>query len=281
MDNHQESNEKINLLNDTITVELREHIINENLEIKKALKVTSEALKIQQLEIQKIFKPLQKALKIQQLEIQKIFDPNINFFQNLAKIINNNLPDYLSNISKHGWFINLDDSIDNIQKLQKLINDGNITQMDKILIRYYSENLDYFFNKIIDKFPERKYIFDEILYAYKHKKYYLTIITTITQIDGICFDTTSKKYFIRNRKTHLPEVASEFSNFDGILKSFLNPILNDNPINSSEKKITNFPKSMNRHSATHGVDKNYGTKINSLKILSLLFSISDMLLRIK
>lgn len=281
MNKYQESNEKINLLNATIPDELKEHILNESLEIKKALKVTSDALNKQKLETQKIFESLHNALKKQQLEIQKIFEPNINFFQNLAKIINNNLPGYLSNISKYGWFINLDDSIDNIQKLQKLIDDGNIAQMNKILIKYYSKNLDHFFNKLIHNFPERKDIFDEILFAYKHKKYYLTVIATITQIDGICFDITSKKYFIRNKKNHLPDVASEFSNFDGILKSFLNPILNNNPINSNEKKLSNFPKSINRHSVTHGSDKNYGTKINSLKILSLLFSIYDMLLRIK
>jgi hypothetical protein len=59
------------------------------------------------------------------------------------------------------------------------------------------------------------------------------------------------------------------------LKEFGDLLLKMSPIDSGYSKAEEFNSSLNRHKVMHGKDVNYGTKINSLKALSLLAFICD------
>jgi len=210
------------------------------------------------------------------------------YFENLQDIgnrISKNLektPESLLLLSKYGWYLDFDSEIYLPNQLKNLIIDGKVDGVDKILMEYYDENLDRILKNLSDNYPERKEIFRQITDAHKEQKFFLTIPSILTQVDGICFDVTTKKYFITEKKDkkfkHLPEVATEFANISGsIAEAFSMPILNQTAINSHESKIENFPVKLNRHLIMHGIDKEFGTEKNSLKCLSLLVYLSDML----
>lgn len=206
-------------------------------------------------------------------------------FQEFGKRLSENLkktPESLLLLSKYGWYLDFGSELYLPNQLGSLIKEDEVDKVDEILIEYYTENLDEILINLSAKYPDRKEIFQQIISGHKEQKYYLTIPCILTQVDGICFDITTKKYFITEKKDkkfkYLPEVATEFANISGsISEAFSMPILNQTTINSHESKVEKFPVKLNRHLIMHGVDKEFGTEKNSLKCLSLLVYLSDML----
>lgn len=206
-------------------------------------------------------------------------------FQDIGKRISENLkktPKALMLLSEYGWYLNFESKLYLANQLGNLLKENKVDEVDQFLMEYYTENLDRILENFSTKYPDRKEIFAQIFAAHKENKYFLSITSILTQIDGICFDTTTKKYFVTEKRDkkfkYLPEVATEFVNLSGsISEAFSMPILNQTAINSHESKIGDFPVKLNRHLIMHGVDKEYGTEKNSLKCLSLLVYLSDML----
>lgn len=206
-------------------------------------------------------------------------------FQEFGKRLSENLkktPESLMLLSKYGWYLDFSSELYLPNQLGSLLKEDEVDKVDEILIEYYTENLDEILVNLSTKYPDRKEIFHQIISGHKEQKYYLTIPCILTQVDGICFDITTKKYFITEKKDkkfkYLPEVATEFANISGsISEAFSMPILNQTTINSHESKVEKFPVKLNRHLIMHGVDKEFGTEKNSLKCLSLLVYLSDML----
>lgn len=209
--------------------------------------------------------------------------------QEIGKRISENLkktPESILLLSKYSWYLDFDSEMYLPIQLKNLIIDGKVDEVDKILMEYYNENMDNVLENLSMNYPDRKEIFEQIISAHKEQKYFLTIPCILSQVDGICFDSTTKKYFITEKKDknfkYLPEVATEFANISGsIAEAFSTPILNQTAINSHESKIENYPVTLNRHLILHGIDKQFGTEKNSLKCLSLLVYLSDMLTLVK
>jgi hypothetical protein len=232
-----------------------------------------------------IQKSLENIDKISQViadsPIQKYFEQ----FKNIGQEISEHLkktPESLTLLANYGWYLNFDSGINLPNKLGQLIQEDKIEDVDEYLIEYYNENVDRMFNDLSNHFPERKEIFIQILASHKQKQYYLAIPCILAQIDGICFDSTTRKFFIKEKKNKdfkfLPEIAEEFANISSsVADAFSRPIFYQTPISSHESKLDNFPVQLNRHLIMHGLDKNYGNEKNSLKCMSLLFYLSDML----
>lgn len=191
-----------------------------------------------------------------------------------------NTPRYLLLIAEHGWFIDFDSEITFPHRIVNEIEEGNRENAEKILEEYYTSNLDRIGEELKGRHYERKDILHELIEGHKNGKFYLTIPTILSQVDGICFDFTEKKFFIKERKNnYLPQVTSELETLsESVVDLFLSPIKNQTPIMVREKDIQKYPCTLNRHEILHGVSKNYGTERNSLKCLSLLKYISDLLI---
>lgn len=59
------------------------------------------------------------------------------------------------------------------------------------------------------------------------------------------------------------------------IKAFEKAITEVSAIDTPHSKMSEFPSSLNRHGVLHGLDFDYGTRINSLKALSLLAFVGD------
>lgn len=198
--------------------------------------------------------------------------------ENLKNILEKT-PEHFLLIAQHGWFIDLEGDLNFASNVAYYIEHEELEVANKILEKYYKENLEDIFKKLFNRHPNRQNIFKEILKSFKNKNYNLLVPTVLTQVDGICFDFTKKKFFIKERRNNfLPEVTSELeSSIDKFLYLFLSPLQNQIPIMAREKDIYKFPCQLNRHKILHGISTDYGNEINSLKVISLLKYLSDLL----
>lgn len=251
-------------------------------------------------EIQKITEPLrafQESIQNTQRQIQESFEQFDKVFSSLSETttqIHNlsesfkevgerlskyykDTPSHLLLIAEHGWFIELDTELNLPLKLVSDIENGQPEEINDYLIKYYSSNLKRIISVLNKRHPTRHEIFDEIHNSYNEKKYFVTIPCILSQVDGICFDYTKKKFFIRNHR--LPQVLPELEKMsNSFLDLFLSPLKNQTPIMTIEENVKNFPSKLNRHEIIHGVNTTYGTELNSLKCISLLKYISDLLI---
>lgn len=271
--------------------------------IERMRKPFREMQKIQEpiLNFQKSLKPvLDYQEKFENLnKIQKTFG-NINeiyskipqfknpFLEHLDtfKEIGNRLKYYAENISNHllliaqyGWFVEIDCEINFPSKIAIYLNDNRIEEANEKLIEYYYNNIDRIFQELRERHPHRKEIFNQIYSSFQRNDYFTLIPSVLAQVDGVCFDFTKKKFFIKEKNNkYLPQISSELDkSVDSFLTLYLSPLQNQTPIMVQEKDISNFPCKLNRHEILHGISLDYGSKINSLKVISLLKYVSDLL----
>lgn len=254
------------------------------------------------LSIQKGIEPileLQKKLEQPLLNFQKSFEHINKIYASIPKFENPILehletfkeigerlkeyakktPEYFLLIAQHGWFIDLESEMNLPTKVVYEIQDEKLEIANKLLVDYYKENFSQIFDKLIKRHPNRKEILTQIVSAYKNGNYSLLIPSVLTQVDGICFDFTKRKFFIKEKKNkYLPQVSSELEKSAGtFLDLYLSPLQNQTPIMVREQDISKFPCPLNRHVILHGISANYGTEVNSLKVISLLKYVSDLL----
>lgn len=198
---------------------------------------------------------------------------------NQLKEFTEKTPTSLLLIAQHGWFIELDTTLGMPSQIAYEIQDGSVETANELLIEYYQSNLDRIFENLINRHSNRKEILNQIFISFRSGNHSILIPSVLTQIDGICFDFTKKKFFIKEKNnSYLPQVTSELEkSADSFLYLYLSPLQNQTPIMVREQDILKFPCHLNRHEILHGISTDYGTKINSLKVISLLKYISDLL----
>lgn len=192
-------------------------------------------------------------------------------------------PNYLLLIAQNGWYMELDCEMSFPSEIAKDFEKNNADVANQKLIKYYTDNVSRIFLELSSRHSFRKTIFDQILSSFERGEYYCVIPTILTQVDGICFDFTQKKFFIKEKNNaYLPQISSELEKSVGsFLNIYLSPLKNQTPIMVQERQISEFPCKLNRHEILHGINVEYGTKENCLKVISLLKYISDLLVEIE
>ena len=191
-------------------------------------------------------------------------------------------PEYFLLIAQHGWFIDLESELNFPSIIAHRIQEKKVDTANEILVDYYKTNVGKIFESLIKRHYNRKEILESIKKSYEEGNHVLLIPAVLTQVDGICFDFTKKKFFIKEKKNEkykfLPEVIAELEKSAGnFLELYLSPLQNQTPIMAREQDIGKFPCKLNRHEVLHGISTDYGTEINSLKVISLLKYVSDLL----
>jgi hypothetical protein len=266
--------------------QIQKIIESQNNQLSEITRLASERFQKPFEEINRFFEKINNSSILTAKNILSDFNENI---KDIGKQFSENLkrtPGSLILLAKYGWYLDFESDINLPIELGNLITENKIEEVDSYLVKYYTKYLDQFFSNLFKNHPMREIIFTQIYEAHKSENYYISVPCVLSQIDGICFDYTSKKYFIKNKKDkqykYLPEVAEEFSNVSSsIVKAFIAPILTQNPMISHESSLNDYPVHLNRNTIMHGIDIEYGTQLNSLKCLSLLFYISDMLTLLK
>ncbi len=233
------------------------------------------------IEFQKTFEHIEKIYA----SIHKFENPlleKLEIFHRIGESLKSyaeNTPEYLLLIAQNGWFIELDSRLNFPSEVAFEIINENVDNANDLMINYYSENIDRIFDELKQRHPDRIEILNQIQLSYRDENYLVMIPCVLAQVDGICFDFTRKKFFIKEKDNkYLPEISSELEKSAGnFLSIYLSPLQNQTPIMVRENDKYKFPCKLNRHEILHGVSIDYGSLINSLKVISLLKYISDLL----
>jgi hypothetical protein len=224
------------------------------------------------LDLSKLLEPFTSQIEGFQKKIQKSFETMVI-----------EIPGSLLELAKYGWYIDMDFLPITLIELGQKIKNGEIDIVVEYLCDYYSEKLDYIKIKLCREYPSREAIFKEAFNCFNHKKYFASISLFLTQADGICYDKTEKLFFLNNRDLkrngqYVPEVEAEIQRISGgFMDLLLEPIKRASVINENIGNISNFPVNLNRHSILHGMQTDYGTKTNCLKIISFIMYLNEML----
>jgi hypothetical protein len=207
-------------------------------------------------------------------------------FENLQKgisLVIEKTPDSLIELSRYGWYIDLEMESRVPLELSVRLKNGESDYVDNYLSEYYIQKINRIQTKLCENYPRREKILIESFDCFKRKKYYSMITLLLTQVDGFCYDKTKKLFFknnnkLKRQKIYAPEVEKEIIRMSGdIIDILLEPMKNAAIINENTKNIIHYPIKLNRHAILHGMDTNYGTELNCLRIVSLLNYINDIL----
>lgn len=224
----------------------------------------------------KIFKPLS--------DYQKTINNFSNVFKGITSDLQKNfedLPEKLKSViiilANEGWFISNDISLE----LLLQVNWQEIQTIEEELIVYYEENLLLIQKKLIEAFPNRASILSKAFDAHKNEIYELSIPVFLIQADGICLDLINRSFFgVRNSEKLFEDYIK--SNVSGaITEAFLRPLKEKIPLVQNEKQRSENFNKLNRHLVLHGKCTDYANKINSLKSISFISYLFDMLNKTK
>ena len=236
-------------------------------------------------EFEEAIKALQKVIKTNKANFS---DPSENFnpFAIIAESIiyvQRKAPESLIELSKYGWYMGYDSLPKTPIELHEKLKDGKEKEVDKFLSDYYKSELKFVEKRLIKRNPERKILIKEGFSNHYKGHYFSSITLLLTQADGLCYDRAKKFYFqndstLKRSKVYRPAIHEDLARNDQIfLKEFLAPMSNPSAINELIKNIKNFPVRLNRHEIIHGIDIEYGTELNSLKTISFLNYLNDVL----
>ncbi|MCK4663744.1 MAG: hypothetical protein KAT68_12810 [Bacteroidales bacterium] len=182
------------------------------------------------------------------------------------------IPEYLVELANLGWFISLDLTPRETGEICLKIKENNIQAIDNYMVDYVVHKIDRVEKEVIKAFPKRIKPLEAGFRAYRKKEYYLSIPVLIAQIDGICKDSF-EQYFFTSNKNKKKKTRKKFSdlNYNEILNAFFTPTGEKINISKNKDEFQDAKhKVYNRHEIMHGIDNDYGNKINCLKIISLL-----------
>jgi hypothetical protein len=213
--------------------------------------------------------------------LQEQFE-KISRISNRIKEVIEKTPQALLLLAEYGWYLDYDSDFSLPIDLAELIESERIDELDKYLIEYYRDKFAEIIEELKNRHNQRADILNQVSISFNEKLYFVMIPCVLAQIDGIANDFTNKKFFLKDRNnSFLPQVTAEITRISEFtMESFLSPLTNQTPIIAHESILESFPVNLNRHTIMHGIDVNYGDEKNSLKCISLLKYLSDILTEI-
>lgn len=190
----------------------------------------------------------------------------------------------LLTLGESGWYLSGEMGFSSLWTLESLLRDGKVAEVDRMLSKYFESQTSTIETQICELFPHRANIIHAAFKAHLRGEFELSVPVFLTQVDGVCSDTTGKAFFMRRDKR--PEVASHV---DGLPTPYeaawLSPLASVLPINASKDERKSRMKAqgtsswfeLNRHMVLHGESVDYGTLTNSLKTISLLDYVASVL----
>ena len=204
----------------------------------------------------------------------KVIFPTIDFGD-----LGEDLREKLTVLAKGGWYPYDEMPLGLLISSAQDIFQGKSQDADNKMSDYFEKGYKEIKSYIIYQLPKRNMVLDSAFQAHERGEYLLSIPVFLAQADGVCFEMLKiQLYSISNKKSKITTSVDSISAGD-ITKAFLSPISDDTPLtaNFSQRDKPDYPEgALNRHQILHGEVVDYGTKINSIKAISLLCYLCDI-----
>ena len=187
--------------------------------------------------------------------------------------------DALIVLGNHGWFFDLDMPFPALWKLEKVLQGGNVEAAEQALMGYFRERSLKISNRLAAEFPHRAKVLKPAFDAHARGEYELSIPVFLTQADGISQELIGVQFFKKHQNRPATAAYVEAITSDTFLAAVLFPLAHPLPISFAAHQRGGDFHDLNRHQVLHGESVDYGTEINSLKAMSLLNYVAQVLKR--
>lgn len=180
-------------------------------------------------------------------------------------------------LGEHGWYLDLEMPLPGLWELKKALSDGSIDEAENELAGYFEGRVEEIEESVTQKFPRRAHLIKAAFKAHRSQEYDLSIPVLLAQADGICKEVVNQYLFIKQNKKPSTAIFVEQIATDTFRAALLSPLSRTLPINASKHERSAGVNALNRHAVLHGESLDYGNRINSLKAISLVNYVSQVL----
>jgi len=148
----------------------------------------------------------------------------------------------------------------------------NVDAIDNALSNCVEQNIDSNETILCHAFPHRAAIFKEAFDCHREGKYASSITLLLTQADGLVIEALGTPFFSKERASSYPRTRKRIEDLelDVYTEMLLEPLMSRGGMSANTQELEHYPDSLHRHQILHGIDTAYQTKINSLKVISLV-----------
>lgn len=171
--------------------------------------------------------------------------------------------------------------------LYELVRHRRTAALDEHMAAFAETNLAEFVGHAMATFPDRAPFFRDALWAHRRRRYRLSIPVLLTQADGISEEILGVGLYQRRGSGLATTDAVVGYLPTGTLTAWvvtqLSPLQSPSGLHRPAGSAGDIPPgSLSRHAVMHGVDLDYGTRINSLRafmVVAYLSELPDLLTR--
>lgn len=186
----------------------------------------------------------------------------------------------LLELGRRGWYLDPEMPITDLWRLEEALRSGDPSIVDHELGEWVEARIEAIESGLRLRYPTRSAILSIAIEAHRRGEYALSIPVLLAQADGICHEVAEGSLFRKqNKRPVLAEYVDRFA-IGSLRRAVLAPLEEELPINTSTYATARDPGALNRHEILHGINLDYGTRINGLKALSLLGYLSFALVRV-
>ena len=240
----------------------------------------------------KAFEPLQKTLG-NAIPKHILFDTSLSKekkqiedsiglpFKKILERLPKTIREALLVLGQHGWYMDMELPCPEFSNLIRISRTEHIEVIEELLCTHIERRIDTIEASLVQDFPKRETILRAAFNAHRKEEYILSIPVLLAQTDGICTDLIGKNLFRKGQRKDGIEFYLERFVIDAWTEALLSPFEERLPVWASEKERSENFTELNRHMVLHGESLDYGTKTNSLKAISLINYVAQMLSRSK
>jgi hypothetical protein len=221
--------------------------------------------------------PLTKQAEEFRKSIEGLISPAFEQLQRSFRELPPRTQEALIMLGTHGWYFDLEMPLSALWELKKALSEGNVKEAEDALVEYFENRLDEIENSIVGRFPNREKLIRAAFNAHRRQEYELSIPVFLSQTDGICKEVVNEHLFLKHKKKPRTAIYVEQVAADTYRAALLSPLAQTLPIAASENERDKEFCELNRHMVLHGESIDYGTKINSLKTISLINYVAHVL----
>jgi len=230
---------------------------------------------LQEMQVAPVLEIAEETTKLFHSSIVSITSSLTQIFSESFEKLPDRFKDAFLTFSEHGWYVDLEIPLPDIWEIEEMFRENHTAKGDEALGRYFEGRRGEIEKYICDNYPHRRNLITSAFKAHKSGDYALSIPVFFAQADGICKDNFKRIFFKKNKKRLTDKYFKEIAS-DSLLEALTAPLERRVP---EGKDNTESKKSLLvlRHMVMHGESLDYGTKINSLKAVSLINYISTII----
>ncbi len=185
--------------------------------------------------------------------------------------------DLFSTLAASGWYPDMDMPF---AYLDHLVNEfkRDPGRAKLLAMNYYRKQVDSIGAALAGAWPHRSCALEDAFSAHRSQLYYASIPVFLAQAEGIVWERLGVLlYSSKGSRQRILDNVLPGGDPDGLTAAILHPILTATPLNRSQKERSRGSYDLNRHEVLHGHDTTYGTEESSLRTLSHLTFISQVM----